>query len=623
MPSFKKKPPGEGRGEWSEEGMKQAVKNVLESRMTERAAAEHFKIPRTTLQRRIKSVMEGKQTNMKPAMGFYKTTFEEEYEQILVGHMKDLDLRLLPLAKTEFLKLAFSLAESLKLPHRFNKATKMAGKDFYYSFMKRHPELTYRKPQATSLMRCVGFNKPQVDRFFTQLRLLMDKHSFRPSRMFNGDETGVSCVHENEKVITMKGKRQVGKMTSAERGRNVTLMFCMSATGQFIPPLFIFPRKRMNDRLMIGAPAESCAFPTSSGWMTTEAFLKWMQHFVSFSKPTKDDPVLLLVDGHGTHKELEVILFARNNHVHMLSFPPHTTHKLQPLDRSFMKPFKGQYNHACSLWMRANAGTRINDYDIAKLVDESYKRVCRLDIAVNGFSCTGIFPFNPEIFTDLDYMGSSLTEMDPPRPAMEPAEAAETSIAVSSPERPGTIAPQPSTATSGENDPVAVESALTAGGGPLNDSGTMDQLFFASVLKNISPLPSCAEKRATTRKRKAEKSEILTSTPNKDRLVEKKKLEAEKEDAKEAKRKIKFEKAQQKTKKPKTSRTVKCKPIDYTNPTPGTSKQDPIQVNCIICGENFEENWIQCRQCEGWAHELCADLDDKLYYDCDRCKMIN
>ncbi|GBM63911.1 hypothetical protein AVEN_122093-1 [Araneus ventricosus] len=31
--------------------------------------------------------------------------------------------------------------------------------------------------------------------------------------------------------------------------------------------------------------------------------------------------------------------------------------------------------------------------------------------------------------------------------------------------------------------------------------------------------------------------------------------------------------------------------------------------------ETFEEDWIQCRICEGWAHENCADLGrNKLFY---------
>ncbi|KAJ4425494.1 hypothetical protein ANN_28112 [Periplaneta americana] len=50
---------------------------------------------------------------------------------------------------------------------------------------------------------------------------------------------------------------QVGKLTSAERGRSVTVLFCINAGGQYIPPFFIFPRQRMNERLLIGAPKES------------------------------------------------------------------------------------------------------------------------------------------------------------------------------------------------------------------------------------------------------------------------------------------------------------------------------------------------------------------------------
>ncbi|KAK9731462.1 DDE superfamily endonuclease [Popillia japonica] len=80
---------------------------------------------------------------------------------------------------------------------------------------------------------------------------------------------------------------------------------------------------------------------------------EWLRHFASFTKPSADDAVLLIVDGHGSHKELAVITYARENHVHMLSIPPHTIHKLQPLDRTFMKLFKNCYNISFSLRMRA------------------------------------------------------------------------------------------------------------------------------------------------------------------------------------------------------------------------------------------------------------------------------
>ena len=69
----------------------------------------------------------------------------------------------MPLTRKEFLKLAFVSAEELKLPHRFNKNKQIAEKDFYYSFVKRHPEVTLRTSESTGVMQTEGFNEPQVN----------------------------------------------------------------------------------------------------------------------------------------------------------------------------------------------------------------------------------------------------------------------------------------------------------------------------------------------------------------------------------------------------------------------------------------------------------------------------
>ena len=108
-------------------------------------------------------------------------------------------------------------------------------------------------------MRATGFNKPQVDRLYDLLLQLQEQFGFRASQIYNADETGVSTVHTNDNVLSVKGKKQVGKLTSAERGFNVTVMFSVNVTGHFIPPMFIFPRKKMdkNGLLMIGAPPET------------------------------------------------------------------------------------------------------------------------------------------------------------------------------------------------------------------------------------------------------------------------------------------------------------------------------------------------------------------------------
>ena len=50
--------------------------------------------------------------------------------------------------------------------------------------------------------------------------------------------------------------------------------------------------------------------------------------------------MLLIFDGHHSHISLELIELARENNIHLLCLPPHTTHLLQPLDVGVFGPLK-------------------------------------------------------------------------------------------------------------------------------------------------------------------------------------------------------------------------------------------------------------------------------------------
>lgn len=56
------------------------------------------------------------------------------------------------------------------------------------------------------------------------------------------DETGVTTVQKPNRVIAGRGFKQIGRITSAERGALVTMAVAVSAAGNSIPPFFVFPR---------------------------------------------------------------------------------------------------------------------------------------------------------------------------------------------------------------------------------------------------------------------------------------------------------------------------------------------------------------------------------------------
>ena len=75
----------------------------------------------------------------------------------------------------------------------------------------------------------------------------------KPKLVFNVDETGVTIVHKPGKVLAELGRRNVYALKLAERGRTHTILICVSASGFSIPPLMVYPRKRVPDNMREGA----------------------------------------------------------------------------------------------------------------------------------------------------------------------------------------------------------------------------------------------------------------------------------------------------------------------------------------------------------------------------------
>ncbi|KAG5896402.1 hypothetical protein JTB14_022490 [Gonioctena quinquepunctata] len=95
--------------------------------------------------------------------------------------------------------------------------------------------------------------------------------------------------------------------------------------------MFIFPRQRHSVLLEKDRPIAAKYECSKNGWITEELFVKWLQHFVVDAKPSENEKLLLILDNNCSHVSLAAYDFCRANNI-MLSIPPHTSHRTQPLD---------------------------------------------------------------------------------------------------------------------------------------------------------------------------------------------------------------------------------------------------------------------------------------------------
>lgn len=571
---------------WKEENMVEALKAVKNNQMGWLLASKTFNVPHTTLRRRAKNDRGAK----KGYLGGHVPTFDTELENELVRHVKELEVRFFGLTTLDIRRLAYEIANVKKIPNNFSKEKKMAGWDWLKGFRKRNPSISLRTPEATSIARARAFNKVQIGKYFDRLEAVTDEHKFSPDNIYNMDESGLSTVpSRNSKILATKGRKQVGVLTSAERGQHLTVVCCLNAIGTYVPPVLLFPRKNMKNELMDHAPVGALGLAQESGWMTGESFLKYLKHFVKYVKPCVTNKVLLLLDGHSSHKNFEALTYAKDNGIVIFCFPPHCTHRVQPLDVCFFGPLMTYYNQELYRWLKTNPGRTVTHFQVGGILKAAYNKAATVENAVNAFSKTGIYPLNKDIFPDWMFQPAEVTNQQ------EHLVATDINKFYNS---------QPSVSGCSNANADDSQPSMTS-----NDISSQSPNIS---IQDISSLPVCCAATKNRKPRNGGKYGVLNSTPEveiaKAAIVEKEAATLRKSARAAKKRLVIVEENEEET---------EGFPVD---------DHEEDDAACLYCNELYSfsrsnEHWILCQKCNQWCHCECAGVSRRVkQFTCDICK---
>ncbi|XP_036144490.1 uncharacterized protein LOC114254601 [Monomorium pharaonis] len=90
------------------------------------------------------------------------------------------------------------------------------------------------------------------------------------------------------------------------------------------------------------------------------------------------------------------------------------SHRLQPLDIAFMKPLSKFLEDEIRKFLCTNSGKVVTLGHIASLFGAAYIKAATMSTAVNAFKKSRIFPPDPNVFSDADFMPSLTTDIELP-----------------------------------------------------------------------------------------------------------------------------------------------------------------------------------------------------------------
>lgn len=248
-------------------------------------------------------------------------------------------------------------------------------------------------------------------------------------------------------------------------------------------------------------------------------------------------------------------------------------------------------------------------YDVPSIVRDALPLALNPLNVIKGFQVTGIEPYNKEIFSDCDFLPSSVTDhplSDPKEGNTLVSSGENTQLSDDVNNKVATSELQSSHIEPSSPDEGILNVPLPSIPGNLGESlpscskGVTTALKFSPEF--VKPFPKSARKDKPSRGRKKRKSAILTDTPEKEALEE------------EQNKRKKITKDPVIKKKREGAKKKVC--------IESSEEEDEGEYFCLVCCDNYNhskpgENWLMCRKCKLWSHEQCTE--GELPYICHNC----
>ncbi|RDB27179.1 hypothetical protein Hypma_004386 [Hypsizygus marmoreus] len=189
---------------------------------------------------------------------------------------------------------------------------------------------------------------------------------------------------------------------------NITVMVTICADSTSIPPAVIFKGEGYQASWKQDNPLNASLGYSKKGYFDNKISVEWIKQF---DKHTRDKAAgrrrLLLVDGHSSHYTREFLAYARENKIHVLCYPSHSTHLYQGLDVVIFGVMKTTWGR-CRDEFELATGQFVDKSNFLGVYAAAHAKTLTKENILAAFKKTGIVPFDPNVITE-EMLAPSLT----------------------------------------------------------------------------------------------------------------------------------------------------------------------------------------------------------------------
>ena len=184
----------------------------------------------------------------------------------------------------------------------------------------------------------------------------------------------------------------------------ISLLACVSAIGRRIPATLLYKGESydLQDTWVedLGDSDDFFFGASSNGWSNDAFGLQWLTQV--FDPATRQiagrRKRLLLVDGHSSHINMAFINKCWDLNIILLVFPPHSTHRLQPLDVVLFQQLSTAYSNELNAFQNKGLGQiSMKKRHFLPLFRSAWQTAFTEENIQRAFEKPGIWPYNPAL----------------------------------------------------------------------------------------------------------------------------------------------------------------------------------------------------------------------------------